>query len=330
MTRVLVLGGTGFIGRELVAKLATAGCQITVPSRAPQQARPLLVLPGTRLIEASIHDEGEMGALLEGQDVVYNLAAILQGRDGHHLFHGRQLDVGPDFGKVHIDVVDRLIRLARPGIRLIHVSALGAGAAEPTALPSRYLRSKAIAETLIQASDTDWTIVRPSVVFGEHDKLLNTFAVMQTWLPLLAMPCTDARFQPVWVDDLASALAACALDRRAGQTQRRILEATGPATYSLKELVRLAGDLVGHRRPVIGLSDTVGRLVAGLMEALPGPTPMSRDNIASMTIDNVASPEAPQLLPLFGITPRAIEDAAPAWLGRRGTAFDRTRRRARR
>ena len=92
----------------------------------------------------------------------------------------------------------------------------------------------------------------------------------------------------------------------------------------------MAGELGGHRRPVLGLSDGVGSLVAGLMEAMPGPTPLSRDNIASMTIDNVASPDVPQLLPVFDIAPRSIESTAPAWLGRRGTRFDRIRRRHRR
>lgn len=330
MTRVLVIGGTGFIGRELVAKLASAGCQVTVPSRAPEQARPLLVLPGTRLVEASIHDDGEMAALLEGQDAVVNLAAILQGRPGGFEFDGQRLDVGPDFGKVHIAVVDRLVRLARPGSRLIHVSALGAGAAAPTALPSRYLRSKAIAETVIQDSTLAWTIVRPSVVFGERDHLLNTFAAMQTMLPMLAMPRTGARFQPVWVDDLARALAACLLDRRAGRTRHQILDATGPDTFTLRELVALAGDLAGHRRPVIGLPDSLGNAVATLMALLPGPAPITTDNIASMRLDNVSAPDSPQLLPIFGIVPRRIESVAPAWLGRRGTFYDRVRRRARR
>lgn len=330
MTRVLVLGGTGFIGRELVAKLASAGCQITVPSRSPQSARPMLVLPGTRLIEAGIHDDGEMAALLEGQDAVVNLAAILQGRAGRYELDGQRFDVGPDFGQVHLGVADRLVRLARPGTRLIHVSALGAGAATATTLPSRYLRSKAIAENMIRGSTLDWTIVRPSVVFGERDKLLNTFSAMQTWLPALAMPRTGARFQPVWVDDLASGLAGCLIDRRRVQTSRQILDAIGPATFTLRQLVALAGDLAGHRRPVFGLPDSVGNLVATAMEILPGPTPISRDNIASMQIDNVSAPDAPRLLPIFDIVPRHIEEVAPAWLGRRGTFYDRARRRARR
>lgn len=330
MTRVLVLGGTGFIGRELVAKLATAGCQITVPSRAPQNARPLLILPGTRLIEASIHDDGELAALLEGQDAVVNLAAILQGRAGRYELDGQSYDVGPDFGRIHIGVADRLVRLARPGTRLVHVSALGAGAATPATLPSRYLRSKAVAEDLIRASTLDWTIVRPSVVFGERDQLLNTFAALQTWLPALAMPRTGARFQPVWVDDLASALAGSLIDRRRHLTSRQILDAVGPATFTLRQLVALAGDLAGHRRPVIGLPDSVGNGVATLMEILPGPTPISRDNIASMRLDNVSAPDAPRLLPIFDIVPRHIEEVAPAWLDRRGTFYDRARRRARR
>ena len=330
MTRVLVTGGTGFIGQELVARLVSAGCQVTVPSRAPQQARDLLVLPGIQLIRASVHDDGDVAALLADHDAVVNLVATLHGRSGRYRLGDRDHDVGPDFGRTHIGVVDRLVRLARPGMRLVHVSALGAGDRPAAELPSRYLRSKAAAEEILKASSLDWTIVRPSVVFGARDKLLNTFAGLQALMPVLALPRAGARFQPIWVDDLASGLAACLIDGRAQRTSRQILDAVGPETLTLRELVGLAGDFSGHRRPVIGLPDFVGKAVAAAMEIAPGPTPMSRDNIASMTLDNVSRDDAPQLLPLFGIVPRRIEDVAATYLGQQGTFYDRARRHARR
>ena len=329
MTRVLVMGGTGFIGRELVAKLASAGCQVTVPSRAPQSSRNLLVLPGIRLVQASVHDDSELAALLQGQDAVVNLVATLQGAAGSYELNGQHYDVGPEFGRTHIAVVDRLIRLAAPGSRVVHVSALGVGERPATELPSRYLRSKAAGEDLLRASALNWTIIRPSVVFGERDQLLNTFASLQAILPVLALPRAGARFQPIWVDDLANGLAACLLDGRASASRQQILDAVGPTVVTLRDLVGLAGTITGRRRPVIGLPDFVGKLLATAMELAPGPTPMSRDNIASMTLDNVSREGAPQLLGSFGMIPHQIEAIAPGYLGRQITFYDRARRRAR-
>lgn len=330
MTRVLVLGGSGFIGRELVAKLVSDGCQVTVPTRAPQRSRHLLVLPGIRVVQANVHDDADLAALLRDQDAVVNLVAVLQGASGRYDLNGQSWDVGPTFGQAHIGLVDRLVRLAPAGTRVVHVSALGAGDRTAADLPSRYLRSKAAGEALLKASALNWTIVRPSLVFGEHDKLLNTFAGLQAMLPVLALPRAGARYQPIWVDDIARGLAGCITDPRAARTRRQVLDAVGPTTVTMRDLVGLAGRYSGHRRPVIGLPDFAGKLIATAMELAPGPTPMSRDNIASMTLDNVSQRGAPQLMRVFDIVPRDIEEVAPGYLGRRDNVYDRARRHARR
>lgn len=328
MTRILVTGGTGFIGRAVVARLSAAGCRVTVPTRRLERARHLLVLPGIRVVEATIHEDGALAALLDGQDAVINLAAILQGQPGRYTLGDRVHDVGSDFGEVHIALADRFTRLAPAGMRLVQVSALGAGDTPAGPPPSRYLRSKTAAEELIQASALDWTLVRPSVVFGEGDHLLTTFADMQGLLPVMAVPRARARFQPVWVGDLAAALADCVIDPRGQATRRGVFDAVGPTVLTLAELIRLAGAYGGHRRPVIGLPTFVGKTLATLMELAPGPTPLSRDNIDSMAVDNIAGRDARLLLPVFGITPSSIEDIAPTYLGQPATFYDRARRRA--
>jgi NADH dehydrogenase len=155
------------------------------------------------------------------------------------------------------------------------------------------------------------TILRPSVIFGAEDRFLNLFARLQKVFPLMPLAGASARFQPVWVGDVARALVHCLDDRRTiGQTY----ECAGPHVYTLAELVRLAGRLSGHPRPVLPLPEALGRLQALVMECLPGEPLMSRDNIASMRVPNVASGQLPGLQAL-GITPVDLPSVAAAYLG---------------
>jgi NADH dehydrogenase len=205
---------------------------------------------------------------------------------------------------------------------LVHVSALGVSANAP----SRYLRSKAAGEAVLAASGLDVTVLRPSVIFGEHDKFINLFASMQTVVPFVPLAGATAKFQPVWVDDVAAAIVA-ALDRpdAIGQT----IECAGPTVYALADLVRFAGRASGHPRPVIGLPDAIARLQAGLMELLPGTPLMSRDNVDSMQVPNVLGGTLPGL-GVLGIEPRSLEAVMTTVLqGRAGCArLDALRARA--
>jgi NADH dehydrogenase len=340
MIAVLVLGGSGFVGRHLVARLVAAGCRVTVPSRRPARARSLTVLPAVRVVDADVHQDSALAPLIAEHDAIVNLIGILHGRPGRYPpaeagsragqwpLDVAALDIGPDFGRAHVDLADRVVRLAPPGMRLIHMSALGAQAAPPAELPSRYLRSKAAAEAIVSASNLAWTIVRPSLLFGEGDSSLSLFAALQGPLPVLALPRAKARFQPLWVGDLARAMAACLVDPRGRLTVGRAFEVAGPTVMTLADMVRLAGQAAGHRRPVIGLPDGLGRLLAALMEIAPGPTLMSRDNLASMSIDNVLPANATPLLPVFDIVPRPVDEVLPSYLGRLHTDFDEARLRA--
>jgi NADH dehydrogenase len=166
-----------------------------------------------------------------------------------------------------------------------------------------------------------WTIMRPSVVFGPEDRFLNLFATLQKWLPIMAIGRPQALFQPVYVGDVARAFAN-ALDESA--TFGRCYELAGPDVYTLRELVRAAGELAGVRRPVIGLPDSLGRLQALTLESLPGRL-MSRDNFDSMSIDNVASgPMAPEL----GVQPTSLAAVAWRWTSERNLRIGEHRTRA--
>ena len=306
MNNVLVLGGTGFVGRSvcerLVERQAGAGL-VRVATRRQQHANRVRALPTVEVVQANVHDDAQLAALLVGVDAVVNLVAILHGS-------------ADAFGRVHVQLPQRLaLACTAAGVRrLVHVSALGVG----PAAPSNYLRSKTAGEAALQASGLALTLLRPSVIFGTEDRFLNVFAQLQALAPVIPLAGSDARFQPVWVEDVARAVVHC-LEHDA--TVGGVFECAGPTVYTLSELVRLAGRWSGHERAQIALPAFAGRLQARLMELLPGEPLMSRDNVDSMKQPNVASGQVPGLAAL-GITATALEAVAPGYLG---STFGRAR-----
>ncbi|MCL6466985.1 MAG: complex I NDUFA9 subunit family protein, partial [Ralstonia sp.] len=221
---------------------------------------------------------------------VINLVGVLQ--------DARDMPYGPNFQRVHVDLPRRIVAACRRhGVnRLLHMSALGADPAGP----SMYLRSKGDGERVVMNSELDWTVFRPSVVFGPQDHFLNLFASMQRMAPFVPLACADARFQPVYVDDVAAAFIN-ALKKPA--TIRHAYPLVGPRIYTLAELMRFAGRASGHPRWIVPLPEGLGRMQAALLEHLPG-APISRDNLDSMRVDNVSmEPVAPEL----GIHPLGME-----------------------
>ena len=298
---VVVLGGTGFIGRAFAWRCAAHGLatRLTVPTRSLAHGADLRPLPGMTLVRADVHDEATLTRLLAGADVVVNLIGILHGS-------------AADFERAHAELPRRVARAARAGgvAHVVQVSALGADAAAP----SLYLRSKAAGEAALRDGGVPHSVLRPSVVFGAEDRFLNLFARMQVLSPIVPLAGASARFQPVWVRDVAQALWAC-VERAAGTTS--VFEAVGPQVYTLAELVRLAGRRVGHERPVWPLPRALGEAQAWLLERLPGPTLMSRDNLRSLQVDSVASGKLPGLEAL-GVQPASIDQA---WAQERGDAM---------
>jgi NADH dehydrogenase len=287
---VLIVGGSGFLGRHLAAELARRALRVTIPTRRRERAKHLIVLPTVDVVEADVNAPGVLERLAKGRDAVINLVGILHG----------------NFERAHVELPRAIVAACRAGgvPRLLHVSALSAG---PDA-PSEYLRSKARGEEVVLgAAALDVTVFRPSVVFGPEDRFLNTFASLARYLPVLALACAQARFQPVYVGDVARAMAQ-ALEKPEAHGKR--YELCGPREYTLKALVEYACAATGRHRLVLGLPPSLSYLQARLLEWSPGPL-MTRDNYRSMQVPNVCAQDC--TLP-FGLAPTALEAVAPAYL----------------
>lgn len=289
--RIALIGGTGFVGQHLAEQLVGRERQLTLLTRRRERSKALAMLPGVRLLEGG---PAALDSLLAGQDAAVHMVGIL---------HGSRRD----FERAHVQLTEQVIAACqRQGVRrLVLVSALGAG----RDAPSDYQQTKALAEEKLMASGLDWTIIRPSVIFGQGDSFLTLFARLLAIAPCLPLAGAHTRFQPVWVEDVVRVIADC-LDRRDTIGQR--YELTGPETFTLAELVRYVGQLTGHPRPVFGLPKGLAMLQAALMECLPNP-PMSRDNVRSLACDNVSVDGFPQAV--FGFAPSALTSIAPGWLG---------------
>jgi uncharacterized protein YbjT (DUF2867 family) len=312
---VLVFGGSGFVGRSLLEAGVRAfpGTRWVVPTRALHRAAHLRTLPGVDVREADVHAPQALSPLLHGVDAVVNLVAILHGSP-------------QAFERAHVAWPRQLAQACQAAgvARVVHVSALGVD----ENAPSNYLRSKARGEAVWRESGVPVALLRPSVIFGQHDRFINLFARLQALAPFMPLAGAGAQFAPVWVQDVAQAILACLGDTR---HLGACVECAGPQTFTLAQLVRLAGLWSGHPRPVVALPEAFGHVQAAVLGLLPGPRLMSSDNLYSMRVPNVPSGACPGLETL-GIRPTALADVMAPWLRSQGkpTALDRARQRARR
>ncbi len=296
---ICVLGGTGFVGRHLVNQLVKQGCRVRLLTRNRERYRDLLVWPGVEMVEANIHDAQVLHKYFEGCGAVINLAAILNEKR-----HG-------DFHIVHVDLPRKVIQacLAQGVKRLLHMSALNANVRGL----SHYLRSKGEGEGLVHSSSTQGLQVisfRPSVIFGPDDHLFNRFAQILKLFPVVPVPCAAARFAPIFVGDVVHCFMV-ALQEHAAIGHRYDL--CGPKSYTMQQLMEYTAQVLGLQRPVIGLGNVSSRLMASMMEFLPG-KPLTRDNYLSMQTDSVCQGEFPAI---FGTQRTALEAVVPVYLGHR-------------
>ena len=318
MKKIIVLGGTGFVGAHVCEKLVRDGWAVTVPTRRRIKATNIMHLPNLTVLELDVNDEAALARAVAGQDALVNLVAILHGSKDA-------------FERTHVALPRKIAKACLAGgvSQVVHVSALGADALQPERLPSMYLRSKSEGEAvLMQAASGagasgqagfDLSVLRPSVIFGAEDKFINVFANLQRMLPVMPLAGATARFQPVWVQDVAQAVVGC-LAGASKAASPRIIEAVGPEVFTLKQLVQLSAQLAGigggFGRPVFALPDWAARVQAKLMSLAPGEPVMSDDNLDSMKVDNISSGQLPGLASL-GIIASSLQPIAQEYLNGR-------------
>ena len=298
---VTVFGASGFIGRYVVAQLARRGWQIRAAVRHPRTARflqPLGDVGQITFIQAPLQDPEAISAALAGADAAVNLVGLLYER-------GRQT-----FAAVHVEGAKAIAEAAAAqGVaRLVQISAIGAD----LRAEANYARSKAAGEAAVLAAFPNATVLRPSIVFGAEDGFFNRFAAMARISPALPLiGGGETRFQPVYVGDVASAVAE-ALERQ--EALGKTYELGGPGVYSFKELMQFLLKAIGRRRFLVPLPFALAEFKAGFLELLPVP-PLTKDQVKLLKRDNVVADDALTLDDL-GIRAQGIEALVPRYLAR--------------
>ncbi len=292
---VTVFGGSGFIGRYVCELLMQSGVRIRVATRQPRLAhhlQPLGQVGRLGFVRADILDARSVAHAVEGATSVINLIGVLKGH----------------FQAVHVTGAKHIAEAARDtgASSLVHISAIGA---DPQS-PSAYGRSKGDGELAVRAAFPAATIVRPSLVFGPEDQLTNRFAGLAN-LPFLPVIAPQRRFQPVYVRDLAAAIARAALDPR--QHGGTTYEIGGPQVLTMRELNAAVLEASGQSTELIDMPDFVASLLSRV-GWLPG-SPLTRDQWLMLQRDNVPAPGAPGL-EAFGIKPTPLGAVAHEWLRR--------------
>jgi uncharacterized protein YbjT (DUF2867 family) len=267
---ILLIGGNGFVGRVIAAQLQIQGYSVLLPTSHLAAGRELRMLPKVHLEDADVHDFDELQSLcarIQPNGAVINLVGVL---------HDKQAEpYGKVFKAVHVDLPKNIITaMQMHGLkRYLHMSALGADVNGP----SMYQRSKGGGEAAVKASNLDWTIFRPSVIFGAQDQFINLFSKLAKLFPAMPLANHQAKFQPVSVDDVATAFV---MALTMPKTIHQSYDLVGPTVYNMKEIVEFSARKAKTSCTIIPVPAFVGYLQALAFEFLPGPTLMSRDNIS--------------------------------------------------
>jgi NADH dehydrogenase len=299
LENVCLLGGSGFVGGYIAEALTKRGVQVRALTRRRERARHLLVLPNAEVVETDVHDPAQLAHQFADMDAVINLDGVLHDGKGKESFRS-----------AHVELAAKVVdACAQAGVhRLLHMSALKADVNGPSA----YLQSKGEAQALVREAAAQHgiaaTVFRPSVIFGPGDSFLNRFAQLIKLSPVIPLACPSARFQPIFVNDVARAFVDSLEDRASfGQAY----DLCGPTVYELQELVRLTAACTGRWRAIVGLGPRLSYLQACVLELLPG-KPLTRDNFRSLQVDSICECAFP-----FDFRPTSLEAIAPLYLGGR-------------
>lgn len=292
---IVVLGGTGFVGRHLLSRLAADGHAITLLSRNLGPHPDRLLPPGVVLREVDVYDPGVLREVFTGADAVVNLVGILN----------EKRDNGRGFRRAHVELTKLVLAAMQlAGVRrLLQMSSLNAGRGH-----SHYLKSRGEAEAAVKASGLDWTIFEPSVIFGQGDGLFCRFAALLKLAPVLPLARAGAKFAPVHVGDVVEAMVRALRDRR---THGEVYELYGPDVFTMAQIVKMTARQLGLRRLVLPLPDALGRLQGFVFDFVPG-KPFSSDNFRSLKTDSVGGIDG---LHRLGITPTRVATKLPEILG---------------
>ena len=295
-----VFGGSGFLGRYIVRRLAADGHVVRVAVRRTARANELRSMGNVAQIVplyCSLAEEATVARAVEGADIVVNLVGILaEARPG-------------DFERLQVEGPGRIARLAAlAGVRrMVQMSAIGASPDSPAA----YGRSKAGGEAAVTAAFPDAVVLRPSLVFGPEDAFFNRFGGLARISPVMPVFSGGTRMQPVYVGDVADAVRAVVAE---GAPRGGLYELGGPRVWTFRELLAWMLAEMHRTRPLIDIPPALARLQATILERLPG-KPLTRDQLAMLSIDNVVSPGAAGLHEL-GIVPTPVEMVVPSYLAR--------------
>ena len=309
LKKVLLIGGSGFVGGWVANRLSERGIRVIIPTRHRDHSKQVILLPTVYTVEADVHDPKQLAELMTDVDAVVNLVGILHDGDS-------RLPYGKRFAAAHVELPKKILAAMKAcGVRrLVHISALKAAADAP----SGYLRSKAAGEALLReaANQFDITVLRPSVIFGPGDSFLNTFATLLKLLPALPLAGGGARLQPVYVGDVAEAIArgVTRVDA-AGRTY----ELGGPSLYTFREVLELVRRETGRDRMLVSVPFIVAKPLGSLLQLsrFVGLTPpLTRDQVLMLEKDNVVAADAFGLSDLGIDHPAGMAAIAPSYLWR--------------